>query len=316
MNRELKLFSGSSNLPLAQRICDRLGLPMGMATISTFPDGETFIKLDEDIRGRDIFVIQSICHRPNEYLMELLIYLDCIRRASAQRVTAVVPYYGYARQDRKDEGRTPITAKLVANMLVTAGADRVLTIDLHASQIQGFFDIPLDHLLAEQVFMEYYRKMNISDLTVASPDVGSVKRARLYAKHLGGTLVIAEKERIGSTDVRAGNLIGSVEGRNVILVDDMISTAGSVVAAAKMVKDHGAKDIYIAATHGLFCGPAIERLLGAGIKEVAVSDTIPLPEACKKLKNLAVLSVAPMLGEAISRIHRNESVSSLFMNEA
>jgi ribose-phosphate pyrophosphokinase len=287
---------------------------MGMATISRFPDGETFIKLDEDIRGRDIFVIQSICHSPNEYLMELLIYLDCIRRASAQRVTAVVPYYGYARQDRKDEGRTPITAKLVANMLVTAGTDRVLTIDLHANQIQGFFDIPLDHLSAEQVFLDHYRKMQIPNLTVASPDVGSVKRARLYAKHLGGTLVIAEKERVGSADVRAGNLIGSVEGRNVILVDDMISTAGSVVAAANMVKEHGALDIYIAATHGLFCGPAVERLAAAPIKEVAVSDTIPLPAECRKLKNLAVMSVAPLLGEAISRIHRNESVSSLFIN--
>jgi ribose-phosphate pyrophosphokinase len=315
MNRDLKIFSGTSNLILAQQICDRLGVPMGMAALNKFPDGETFIKLEEDIRGRDIFVIQSICHQPNEYLMELLIYLDCIRRASAQRVTAVIPYYGYARQDRKDEGRTPITAKLVANMLVTAGADRILTIDLHANQIQGFFDIPLDHLLAEQVFIEYFRKLEIPDLTVASPDVGSVKRARLYAKHLGGTLAIAEKQRISSADVQAGNLIGSVDGRNVILCDDMISTAGSVATAAILMKENGARDVYVAATHGIFCGPAAERLSELPIKEIVVTDTVIPTAKALKLKNLKVLSIAPMLGEAINRIHRNESVSSLFMNE-
>ena len=203
MGSQLKIFSGSGCRDLTQKICDRLGVPMGMADITHFPDGETFIKLGEDIRGRDIFVVQSVAHRPNEYLMELLIYLDCMRRASAKRITAVLPYYGYARQDRKDEGRTPITAKLVANMLVTAGAHRVLTIDLHAGQIQGFFDIPLDHLHAEPVFFEYFRKLNLENLTVVSPDLGSVKRARICAEHLGGRLAIVDKERLGSETVRS-----------------------------------------------------------------------------------------------------------------
>ena len=315
MNRELKIFSGTSNPQLAQRICDYLGVPTGMASISKFPDGETFIKLEEDIRGRDIFVVQSIVHKPNEYLMELLIYLDCIRRASAQRVTAVLPYYGYARQDRKDEGRTPITAKLVANMLVTAGADRVLAIDLHAGQIQGFFDIPLDHLEAQLMFLNYFRELKLENLAVVSPDLGSVKRCRTLARHLGGRLAIVNKERLSSANVRSDELIGSVEGLNVIMFDEMISTGGTVVAASKLLKEHGALDIYVAATHGLFCEPAPERLPEAPIKQILVSDSVPLPEKARRIKNLTVLSVAPLLGEAISRIHRNESVSSLFVNE-
>ncbi|MBN2583533.1 MAG: ribose-phosphate pyrophosphokinase [Planctomycetes bacterium] len=315
MDRELKIFSGGSNPELAQKICDYLDIPMGMATISHFPDGETFIKLEEDVRGRDIFVVQSIVHTPNNFLMEMLIYLDCVRRASAERVTAVLPYYGYARQDRKDEGRTPITAKLVANMLVTAGADRVLTVDLHANQIQGFFDVPLDHLLPERVFVEHFRQLKLDDLTIVSPDVGSVKRARLYAKHLEGELAIVDKERLGSTKVRSGSLIGSVEERNVIIFDDMISTAGSVTSAAALVKERGAKDVYVAATHGILCGPGPQRLAEAPIKQVVVTDTVPLTDESRKLRNLTVLSVAPLVGEAISRIHRQESVSSLFMND-
>jgi len=315
MNRELKIFSGSSNPELTRKICRHLDIPMGMVSLSQFPDGETFVRLEEDIRGRDIFVIQSVAHRPNDYLMELLIYLDCIRRASAERITAVLPYYGYARQDRKDEGRTPITAKLVANMLVTAGADRVLTVDLHANQIQGFFDIPLDQLLAGRVFVEHFNGLGLANLAVVSPDVGSVKRARFYAQHLGGNLAIVDKERVGSDVVRSGNLIGSVEGRNVIVFDDMISTAGSVTSAVELVKQCGALDVYVAATHGIFCGPGVKRLADSPIKEVVVSDTVPLNESATKLKKLTVLSVASLLGDAISRIHRQESVSSLFVNE-
>ena len=312
--RELKIFSGSSNPELAWKICAHLDVPTGMASITRFPDGETFIKLEEDIRGRDIFVIQSICLDPNDYLVELLIFLDCIRRASALRLTAVLPYYGYARQDRKDEGRTPITAKLIANMLVTAGADRVLTVDLHAAQIQGFFDIPLDHLEAQTVFLDYFAAKKLQDLTVVSPDVGSVKRARVVARHLGGNLAIVDKERVGATKVQSGNLIGDVKGHHVIIFDDMISTAGSVCEAARVVKDHGARDVYVVATHGLFCEPAIKRLQDAPIEEVVVSDTVPLNDAARTMKKLTVLTVAPLLGDAINRIHHNESVSSLFLN--
>ncbi len=311
----MKIFSGTSCQNLTQMICDRLGVPMGMADISRFPDGETFIRLGEDIRGRDIFVVQSVARQPNDYMMELLIYLDCLRRASAKRITAVLPYYGYARQDRKDEGRTPITAKLVANMLVTAGAQRVLTIDLHANQIQGFFDIPLDHLQAEPVFFDYFRRMKLENLTVVSPDLGSVKRARISAEHLGGKLAIVDKERIGSEIVRSSSLIGDVNGCNVIIFDDMISTAGSVAAAAELLKKHGAKDIYVAATHALICGPAPKRLNDAPIKEVVVTDTVPLTDEAKAIEKIKVVSVAGLLGEAIRRIHRNESVSSLFVNE-
>ena len=315
MAKDLKIFSGRSNPELVRKICAYLDISQGMATITKFPDRETFIKLEEDIRGRDIFVIQSIGGDPNEYLVELLIYLDCIRRASATRVTAVLPYYGYARQDRKDEGRTPITAKLVANMLVTAGAQRVLTVDLHAAQIQGFFDIPVDHLEAQPVFLDYFARLKLENLTVVSPDVGSVKRARAVARHLGGKLAIVDKERVGALKVQSGNLIGEVSGRNVIVFDDMISTAGSMCEAARVLKDHGAKDVYLAATHGLFCGPAAERLNAAPIREVVVSDTVATSPEASQIEKLKVLSVATLLGEAISRIHRNESVSSLFLNE-
>ena len=313
MDRELKIFSGSSNPLLAQRICDYLGVPLGMARISKFPDDETFIKLEEDIRGRDIFVVQSVAHRPNEYLMELLIFLDCVRRASAQRVTAVLPYFGYARQDRKDEGRTPITAKLVANMLVTAGADRVITIDLHAAQIQGFFDVPLDHLEAYQVFMNYFRGLRLDNVAIVAPDLGSVKRARVLSRHLDGRLAIVNKERIGSVAVRSDKLIGDVADSDILIYDDMISTGGSVVMAARLLKEYGAGDIYVSATHGLFCGQAVERLGEAPIKQIIVSDSVPINDRARVMSNLVVLSVAPLLGEAISRIHRNESVSSLFL---
>ncbi len=312
LNDNLKIFSGSSNPELSAEVCRYLGLPTGGAKITKFPDGEKLIRIEDDVRGRDCFVIQSTSRPVDEYLMELLIYLDCLRRASAKRITAVVPYYGYARQDRKDEGRVPITAKLVANLIDTAGADRVLAIDLHAHQLQGFFDIPVDHLTGELVLGRYFKDKKISDLTVVSPDVGNIKTAARYASHLNGDLAIVHKRRISGSQVQAGELIGSVEGCNILMCDDIIATAGTVCSAAQLVKDRGAKSVYVGVTHGIFAGQALERLEAAPIDEVAVTNTIPLAEDAKKVKKIKVLSIAAMLGEAIKRIHRDESVSSLF----
>jgi len=313
MTGNLKIFSGRANPQLAQKISDYLGIPLGRAKIQSFPDGELMVKLEEDVRGRDVFVIQPTCSPVNEHLMELLIFIDCARRASAQRITAVVPYFGYARQDRKDEGRTPITAKLAANLIVTAKADRVLTMDLHAAQIQGFFDIPVDNLLAEPVLSRYWRTIDMHDLVLVSPDVGNTKRARVYAQRLGGELAIINKRRISGEDIEVGQMIGEVRGKNVLMMDDMISTAGTIVNAAKLCREHGAKKIYVGATHAVLCGPAIERLSGAEIDELVVTDTIPVTaEKQNALKNLRVLSVAELMGEAIHRIHNNESVSNLF----
>jgi len=312
LNDNLKIFTGSSNVALASAICKYLGIPLGGAKIDRFPDGEKVIKLEDDVRGRDCFVVQSTCKPVDEHLVELLIYLDCLKRASVSRVTAVVPYFGYARQDRKDEGRVPITAKLVANVLTTAGADRVLAIDLHAQQLQGFFDIPVDHLTAELVLGKYFRDMKIDNLTVVSPDVGNMKAASRYAAHLGGQLAIVHKKRISGSDVQADEIIGEVEGRNILMCDDIIATAGTVCSAAELVKQRGAKKIYVGGTHGVFADQALERLKKAPVDEVVVTDTIPLTEQAKKLGNIKVLTVSSLLGEAIKRIHRDESVSSLF----
>jgi len=312
LNDNLKIFSGSSNPELAGGVCKYLGIGLGVVKIDRFPDGEKAIKLEDDVRGRDCFVVQSTCIPVDEHLMELLIYLDCLRRASAQRITAVVPYFGYARQDRKDEGRVPITAKLVANIITAAGADRVLTIDLHAAQLQGFFDIPVDHLTGELVLSHYFRDKKIDNLTVVSPDVGNIKMASRYAGHFGGELAIIHKKRVSGERVEANEVIGEVEGRNILMCDDIIATAGTVCSAAKLVKERGAKKIYIGATHGIFAGQALERLAKAPVDEVVVTDTIPLTDEAKKVGSIKILSVAAMLGEAIKRIHRNESVSSLF----
>jgi ribose-phosphate pyrophosphokinase len=313
MTGNLKLFAGRSNPHLARSVSDYLGIPLGAAKIAPFPDGELLVKLDEDVRGRDVFILQPTCHPVDQMLMELLIFIDCARRASAERVTAVVPYFGYARQDRKDEGRVPITAKLVANLIATAGADRVLTVDLHAAQIQGFFDLPVDNLLAEPVFRRYLAGLGLKDLVLVSPDVGNTKQARVYADHLGGDLAIVSKRRISGSRVETGRIIGDVRGKTVLMMDDMITTAGTVTGAARLCKDTGAAKVYVGATHGVLCGPAIERLREAPIDEVLVTDTIPVPqekiEAAGKLK---VLTVAELVGEAIHRIHNNESVSSLF----
>ena len=311
MENGLKVFSGTSNTALAEKVCDYLEIEPGSSNIEVFPDGEKVIKLEDDVRGRDCFVIQST-YMPQELnLVELLIFIDCLKRASVRRVTAVIPYYGYARQDRKDEGRVPITAKLVANLITTAGADRVLAIDLHAPQLQGFFDIPVDHLTGELVLNKYFKEKKLEKLTVVSPDVGNMKIAARYAAHLGGELAIVHKKRVNCKEVEAQQIIGEVEGRTILMCDDIIATAGTVCIAAELLKQRGAKKVFVGATHGVFAGDAAQNLSKAPIEEVVVTDTIPLSDAAKKL-GVKVLSVSSMLGEAIRRIHNNESVSSLF----
>jgi ribose-phosphate pyrophosphokinase len=314
LNDNLKIFSGSSNPALAGDVCKYLEIPLGGAEIERFPDGEKAIRVEDDVRGRDCFVVQSTCDPVDEHLIELLIFLDCLRRASASRVTAVIPYFGYARQDRKDEGRVPITAKLVANMITTAGASRVLAIDLHAHQLQGFFDIPVDHLAGELVLSKYFRSLKINNLTVVSPDVGNMKTASRYAANLGGDLAIVHKRRLSGSKVEAQEIIGEVRGRNILMCDDIIATAGTICGAAALVKERGAEKVYIGATHGVFATQALDRLAKAPVDQVVVTDTIPQNKTSKNISNIKVLSVAVMLGEAIKRIHRNESVSNLFNN--
>ena len=309
--RPLGVFSGTSNPELSKQIAEYLKIPLRKATISRFPDGEIWVKIDEDVRGRDIFVVQSTCSPPNENLMELLIFIDTLRRASARRITAVLPYYGYARQDRKDQPRVPITAKLTANLICTAGADRVLTVDLHASQVQGFFDIPVDHLFAVNVLVDYFLKMDFKDLVVVSPDVGGIKMARAYAKKLGAELAIVDKRRLNQSSTEVMHIMGDVKGKNAILIDDIIATAGSLVEAAATLRKHGCKDIYASVTHPVLSGPAIERIEKSELKGIIVCNTIPL-ENHKKHPKIKCLSIAPLLGEAIKRIHAEESVSSLF----
>ncbi len=313
-SQTLKVFAGGSNRPLATKICNHLGIRLGDARVERFADGEVRIKIEEDVRGTDVFLVQPTCAPVDTHLMELLLMIDAFRRASVERITAVVPYFGYARQDRKDEGRVPISAKLVSNMITGAGAHRMLALDLHAHQLQGFFDIPVDHLYAAPVFMRHFRAQKIPKLVVVAPDVGSSKLARGYAKRLHADLAIVDKRRMSDSETEVMSVIGEVEGRNVLLVDDMISTAGSITQAATKVKQMGAKDIYIAATHAVLCGSAMSRLEEAPVKEIVLTDTIPLPEE-KRRENIKVLSVARLLGEAILRIHHSESVSSLFQAE-
>ncbi len=315
----LKVFAGRGSVELAQRVCAHMRVPLGNARTILFPDGELIVKLDEDVRGRDCYVVISTGEPVNDNIMELLIAIDCLRRASAGRVSVVLPYFGYGRQDRKDEGRVPITAKLVANLVTAAGADRVLAIDLHAAQIQGFFDLPVDHLSATPVFVDYFQqiKNQISNLCLVSPDVGNVKVAEAMANLLGGELAIINKRRLSGSSVAMGHLIGSVEGRTVLMFDDMISTAGTVCEAAKLVKDKGAKDVIAAATHGLFVGSAVDKLMASPISKIVVTNTVPLPERCAPLKDrLVQLCVGQLLGEAIKRIHNNQSVSALFEKTA
>jgi len=313
MKKGLLIFSGNANKPLAKKVCASLGFDLGKAEISRFPDGEIDLKITEDVRGADVYVIQPTCPPVNENLMELLLLIDCLRRASSERITAVVPYFGYARQDRKAEGRVPISAKLVANLISAAGATRALSVDLHAPQIQGFFDIPTDHLYAAPVLIEHFRRLELKDVTVVSPDVGGIKMARAYAKRLNAGLAICDKRRSGPTETEVMHVIGDVQKRNVILVDDMISTGTSISEAARACRSHGAKEIFICATHAVLAGSAVEKLAKAPVKEVVVTDTIPLDGKEKQVENLRVLSIANLLGEAIRRIHHSESVSSLFV---
>ncbi len=314
MYDHLTLISGRAHRALAQEIADYLGLPLGPCSISNFPDGEIFVQLEHNIRGRDVFLIEPTGPPANENLMELLIMIDACLRASAERITAVIPYFGYARQDRKDAGRVPITAKLVANLLTKAGADRVLTVDLHAAQIQGFFDCPVDHLYAAKTLDAYFQSLHLppDKIVIVSPDEGSIKRSLQHVENLGGTLAIVDKRRANALETKQANLIGGpIEGKIALLFDDMITTAGSIVGAVNVVKAQGASEIYVGAVHPVLCGPAVSRLREAPIKQLVVTNSLPIaPE--KMMPNLKVVSIAPLLGEAIRRIHRNESVSGLF----
>ncbi len=311
VNRELKLFSGNANLPLAAEICKYLRIPLGKINLTKFSDGELYCQILENVRGKDVFVIQPTCCPVNKNLMELLIMIAAFKRSSATRITAVVPYYGYARQDRKDKPRVPISSKLVADLLTAAGTDRILSMDLHAGQIQGFFDIPVDHLYARPVLIDYIKKLKIRDLTFVSPDAGGVERARSFAKRLDADLAVMDKRRTAPNQAEIMNVIGQVSGRNVIICDDMIDTAGTLVNTVQALKKKKAKRIFACATHGILSGPAIERLSKAPIEEIIITNTVSLDKS-KILPNMTVLSVAGLLGTAIQSIHEETSVSNLF----
>lgn len=308
--KDLKIFTGNANPVLAQEIADYLGIELGQSSVKTFSDGEINVSVDESVRGCDVFIIQPTCTPVNNSIMELLIMIDAVRRASARRVTAVIPYYGYARQDRKSRGREPITAKLVANLITKAGARRVLAMDLHAGQIQGFFDIPVDHLVGVPILADYYIKKNLEDVVVVSPDMGGVTRARNLAERIGAPLAIIDKRRPMPNVSEVMNIIGDIKDKNVIMTDDIIDTAGTITNGAQALMDRGAKAVYACCTHPVLSGPAIERLEASPIKELVATNTIPLGDKiCSKLQ---VLSVAPLVGEAILRIHQDASVSKLF----
>ncbi|HKW85734.1 MAG TPA: ribose-phosphate pyrophosphokinase [Nitrospiraceae bacterium] len=312
MSKELKLFSGNANPALAKEICQYLGIALGEALVSEFSDGEIRVRIEENVRGADVFVVQSCCAPVNNSIMELLIMIDALKRSSAYRITAVIPYFGYARQDRKDQPRVPISAKLMADLITTSGADRVLTMDLHAGQIQGFFNIPVDHLYATPVLLDYITKEGGRDLVVVSPDAGGVERARAFAKRLQASLAIIDKRREGPNNAQIMNIIGDVEGRSALLLDDMIDTAGTIVQGAQACAEKGARMVWAGCTHPVLSGPALERLQESCLTKVVVTNTIPLNGKEQRCPKLRVLSVAPLLGEAITRIHEEESVSSLF----
>jgi ribose-phosphate pyrophosphokinase len=306
----VKIFSGTSNLPLAKSICASIGIELGKCSVSTFPDGETFVKIEENVRGEDVFVVQSTCPPTNHHLMEMFIMIDALRRASATRITAVVPFYGYARQDRKDQPRVPITAKLVANLFVAAGASRMLMMDLHAQQIQGFFDIPVDHLYAAPVIYDYLRTKKLGDLVVVSPDVGGLKMAHAYSQVLNAGLAIVAKRRRSALEVESVAIIGEMRGKNVLMVDDLTETAGTLTNAAALLRKRGAKRIYACVSHAILTDLGIERLRKSKIDELITTDTVlrPMIDGVR----ITTLSVASLLGEAIKRIHSNSSVTSLF----
>jgi len=310
---ELKVFAGNSNPALVKEVCGYLGTEQGNALVSTFSDSEIRVQINENVRGKDVFLFQSCCDPVNKHVMELLLMLDALKRSSAYRITAVIPYYGYGRQDRKDQPRVPISAKLVADLIATAGANRVLTMDLHAGQIQGFFNIPVDHLYAAPVLLEYVEKRGSQDLVVVSPDAGGVERARAFAKRLQVNLAIIDKRREGPNESQVMHIIGEVSGRDALLLDDMIDTAGTITQGAAACMTYGARRVWTACTHAVLSGPALEKLKSSKLEEVVVTNTIPLNGKDRTCPKLSVLSVAPLLGEAIKRIHEEESVSSLFV---
>jgi ribose-phosphate pyrophosphokinase len=308
---EVKVFAGNSNSALAEEIAAKMGKPLGKSEVSTFSDGEISVKVDETVRGRDVYIIQSTCEPVNNNLMELLILIDAMKRASAGRINAVVPYYGYARQDRKARARDPITAKLVANLISAAGADRVVTMDLHAAQIQGYFDIPVDHLLGLPVLAKYFKKKKLSDLIIVSPDHGSVTRTRNMAQKLDVPIAIIDKRRQKANESEIMNVIGDIAGKNCILVDDMIDTAGTITNAANKLSEMGAKDVYACATHGVLSGDAIKNIKESAIKEMVLLNTVPISKE-KQIDKIKVLSIAPIFAEALIHIHSNDSVSKMF----
>jgi len=307
----MKLFTGSANPELATKIASYMGIPLGDIDIERFPDGEIFVKVKENIRGKDVFVVQPICTEPNEMLMELLIMIDAMKRASAERITAVIPYYGYARQDRKDQPRVPITAKLVANLLVAAGVNRLLTVDLHAQQIQGFFDIPVDHLYGFPVISKHLQSKNLKNIVVVAPDTGGVKAAYAYSQSMESGFAVVAKQRLGPSEVEAFTLVGDVDGCTAIMVDDMTTTAGTLCSAAKLLQEHGAAEIYAAVSHATITEKGVERLKNSAIKELVVTDTVPQTADFGDYP-VTVLTVAELLGEAILRIHEGRSVTTLF----
>ena len=311
-NKRMKIFCGSSNIALCEEICKFVGVPMGESRLQRFSDGEVHFQLLENVRGADVFLVQPTCYPVDQHLVELLIMMDALKRASAGRITVVIPYYGYARQDRKDRPRVAITSKLVADLLTTAGANRALLVDLHAAQIQGFFNIPVDHLFASPVLVSYFRDLNLPDLTVVSPDAGGVERARFFAKKLDVPLAIVDKRRTDINVTEVMNVIGDVRGRTCLILDDIIDTAGTLVKTADALLEQGAKKVYACATHPVLSGPAVERIAESRLEQVIVTNTIPLGEEAQRLGKIKVLSIAGLLGRAIESIHMETSVSSLF----
>ena len=309
----LKIFSGNANPALAHEICRSLGMELGKLMIQTFSDGEVYLQFQENVRGADVFLIQPTCAPVDHHLMQLLLMIDAAKRASADRITAVLPYYGYARQDRKDKPRVPISAKLVASLLERAGADRIMTMDLHAAQIQGFFDVPVDHLFSAPVMIDYFKPLNIPDMTVVSPDAGGVERARAFGKRMNAPLAIIDKRREEANVAEVMNVVGEVEGRHCLLVDDLIDTAGTLVKGAEALLEQGAKSVSACATHAVLTGPAVERIEESPLKEVVFTNSIPLPEEAKGSSKIKSLSVAPLLARAIQSIHEETSVSILFV---
>lgn len=310
---QMKIFTGNANPVLAGKICAALGCPLGAATVKPFSDGEIYLQIQENVRGADVFVVQPTCTPVDRHLIELLLMMDALKRASAERITAVLPYYGYARQDRKDKPRMPISARLIANLIQTAGADRVLALDLHAAQIQGFFDVPVDHLFAAPVMVEYFESMGRRDMTIVSPDAGGVERARAFAKHLDSPLAIIDKRRTDVNVAEVMHIIGDVAGRHCLIVDDLIDTAGTLVKGAEALMEAGAASVTACATHAVLSGPAVERIENSAVQEVVVTNSIPLREEAMRCSRIKILSVAPLLARAIKSIHEDGSVSTLFI---